>query len=503
MTTRKRFNIIVAIDKDGGIARTGPDGVAVTPWKSRDDLLYFKSITSKHLEHFQNALIMGRKTFEQISAHAKLPLSGGRLIIVVSSRGEIPGAHKTCASFNDAIAYCESNPNIQDIFLCGGIKLYTEAYVHPLLDLIYINKMWESYDCDDEYRLKFLTDEVLNKWTRVHTSFTMDYYSMIFKYTNAHEREYKNVMMKVMSNGGLKPNRTGTDAYSICVETLRFPLTDVNRGMVLPLMTSKRVAFRWVYEELLWFLRGSTTNTYLKNAGVSIWNDNGTREFLDKRGLKDYDEGELGPIYGFQWRYFGAKYISNKTARELNMSDHDRIKYYKENGVDQISAVINSIKTDPFGRRHIINAWNPCDLEKMALPPCHYNCVFVVDRSPNDPTKLQLSCVANMRSADMFLGVPFNIASYSLLTYMIATVCGIEAKELVLVMVDAHVYTNHVMAVHEYTSRREFGFPKITFSECIQRKKSSNVLTIDDFAPDSIILSDYYCDPPISAKMAV
>ena len=499
----KRFNIIVAIDATGGIARTGPDGVAVTPWKSREDLLYFKTVTSDHIGHFRNALLMGRKTFEQISAHVTLPLSGGRLIIVVSSRGEIPGAYKTCPSFNDAIAYCESNPSIQNIFVCGGIKLYTEAYVHPLLDHIYVNKMYKSYNCDVEYRLKFLIDEVLDKWTPVSESVHTDYVSMIFKYTNAHERAYKNVMMKVLSKGGIKPNRTGTDAYSICGEMLRFPLVDVDNHKVLPLMTSKRVAFRWVYEELLWFLRGSTTNTYLKNAGVSIWNDNGTREFLDKRGLKDYDEGELGPIYGFQWRYFGAKYISNKKARELDMSDHDRIKYYKENGVDQISAVINSIKTDPFGRRHIISAWNPCDLEKMALPPCHYNCVFVVEKSTIDPTKLQLSCVANMRSADMFLGVPFNIASYSLLTHMIAMVCGIEAKELVLVMVDAHVYTDHVMAVREYTSRQGFGFPRITFSECISRKKSLDVLTIDDFAPDSIILSNYYCEPPISAKMAV
>lgn len=182
-------------------------------------------------------------------------------------------------------------------------------------------------------------------------------------------------------------------------------------------------------EELLWFVSGSTNANLLAAKDIHIWDGNGSREFLDSRGLSHHEEGDLGPVYGFQWRHFGAVYEG------MNAD-------YTGKGIDQLKRCIQSIVSNPEDRRIILTAWNPSDVDKMALPPCHMFCQFYVANN-------ELSCQMYQRSADMGLGVPFNIASYALLTRMVAQVCGLKCGDFVHTIGDAHVYLNHIDGLRE------------------------------------------------------
>lgn len=216
------------------------------------------------------------------------------------------------------------------------------------------------------------------------------------------EYQYLNHIKYILENGIKRGDRTGVGTISIFGAQMRYTLRD----NVFPLLTTKRVFWRAVVEELLWFIRGSTNVKHLNNKKIHIWDANCTREFLDSCGLYKYSEGDLGPIYGFQWRHFGAEYKG---------IDAD----YTNQGVDQLKKIIHTIKTNPNDRRIIICSWNAADIPKMALPPCHCMAQFYVANN-------ELSCLLYQRAGDMGLGVPFNIASYALLTCMIAHVTGLK-----------------------------------------------------------------------------
>lgn len=206
---------------------------------------------------------------------------------------------------------------------------------------------------------------------------------------------------------------------------MRFNLRDGT----FPLLTTKKVFWRGIAEELFWFIQGSTDAKLLQAKNVRIWDGNSTREFLDKAGFPEREEGDLGPVYGFQWRHFGAEYHTC----------HDD---YQGQGVDQLKEIIERIKQNPNDRRIIMCAWNPVDIPKMALPPCHCLVQFYVANG-------ELSCQLYQRSADMGLGVPFNIASYALLTHMIAHITGLKTGDFVHTLGDAHVYLNHIEPLTE------------------------------------------------------
>lgn len=244
------------------------------------------------------------------------------------------------------------------------------------------------------------------------------------------EHQYLSLVSRVIAEGETRPDRTGTGTLAVFAPqpSLSFSL----KNGTLPLLTTKRVFMRGVLEELLWFVAGKTDSKLLTERDVHIWDGNGSKEFLESRGLGHRREGDLGPVYGFQWRHFGAEYID---------CDAD----YTGKGVDQLADVIDKIKNNPTDRRIIMSAWNPKDLPQMALPPCHMFCQFYVSMpSSTSSSRKQLSCHMYQRSCDLGLGVPFNIASYALLTHMIAKVTDCEASELTLAMGDAHVYRDHV-----------------------------------------------------------
>ncbi|XP_056289638.1 thymidylate synthase isoform X1 [Pseudoliparis swirei] len=286
------------------------------------------------------------------------------------------------------------------------------------------------------------------------------------------ERGYLDQIEFIMQHGRRKGDRTGTGVVSVFGAQSRFSLRDQ-----FPLLTTKKVFWRGILEELLWFVKGSTNAKELSEKGVKIWEANGSRDFLDNLGFRDREEGDLGPVYGFQWRHFGAEYT-------------DMHADYTGQGVDQLQKIIDTIKKNPEDRRIIMCAWNPKDLPLMALPPCHALCQFYVCDG-------ELSCQLYQRSGDMGLGVPFNIASYALLTYMIAHITGLKVRpgDFVHTLGDAHIYVNHIEALQVQLQREIRPFPKLK----ILRKVES----INDFRAEDFEICDYNPHPAIKMQMAV
>lgn len=280
-------------------------------------------------------------------------------------------------------------------------------------------------------------------------------------------KEYLDLLRKVRNEGQLRPNRTGIDAYSVFGHQLRINL---QRGF--PLLTTKKIHFPAVVHELLWFISGKTNVRYLQDKGITIWD-----EWADELG-------RLGPIYGKQWRNWEG--INGKQF-------------------DQLKNIINSLKQDPYSRRHIISAWNVAELDKMALVPCHILFQFFVGHKRNkqhnnkQPTKPKevsyLHCHLYQRSADIFLGVPFNIAGYSLLTIMIAHTLGMQAGELVHSLGDVHLYNNHIDQADEQLSRKPLSLPQIELNPQVKDLFS---FTYEDFK-----LKEYKSHPKIKASVAV
>lgn len=297
-------------------------------------------------------------------------------------------------------------------------------------------------------------------------------------------------------------NRTGTGTFSLFAPpALRFSLSRPAKDpsqppeLVLPLLTTKRVFLRAVIAELLWFIEGSTSSIPLSEAGIKIWDGNGSREYLDSVGLPHREVGDLGPVYGFQWRHFGAEYVDAKTD-------------YTGKGVDQLAEVIDKLKNTPYDRRIILSAWNPADLKKMALPPCHMFAQFFVSfprESKKDaiahseqPSKSRgvLSCQLYQRSCDVGLGVPFNIASYALLTHMLAHVCDLTPGTFIHTLGDAHVYLDHVDALEVQLEREPRPFPGLKIKRPIK-------CDIDGWKSGDFEILNYKPHPSIGMKMSV
>lgn len=285
------------------------------------------------------------------------------------------------------------------------------------------------------------------------------------------EMQYIELIKQIMEKGSKKEDRTGTGTISIFGHMSRYSL----ENNVFPLLTTKRVNFRLVAEELLFFIRGDTDNLNLKKKDVHIWDMNGKKEFLEAQGI-NRREDDLGPIYGFQWRHFGAEY----STCEDN---------YKEKGIDQLNNAIEELKKNRNSRRIVVSAWNPVDLKKMALPPCHVLFQFVV-------TDEKLNLIMYQRSGDIGLGVPFNIASYSLLLKMVSYLTEIPEGDFVHVIADAHIYRNHIDALKEQISRSPRPFPNLY----IRPAKKRN--SIEEFEIEDFVLDGYNPHPPIKMAMS-
>jgi thymidylate synthase len=271
------------------------------------------------------------------------------------------------------------------------------------------------------------------------------------------ENQYINLIKDILEKGSVEKGRNGI-VKSLFGYSMRFSLKDG----VLPLLTTKRTAWKTCFHELMWFVRGSTNNKDLTDKGVHIWDSNASREFLDSRGLTTNYVNDLGPIYGHQWRHFNAPYS-------------DCFADYKGCGIDQLQQIIDQLRTEEgrTSRRLIMTAWNPCQLDQMALPPCHVMVQFHVREQK------YLSCSLYQRSGDVGLGVPFNIASYSFLTHILAKHCNLIAEDFVYFLGNAHIYESHIPVLEQQILRNTYPFPRIA----INNKHDS----INDYSLEDIV----------------
>ena len=290
-------------------------------------------------------------------------------------------------------------------------------------------------------------------------------------FKNEEEQQYLDLIKNILENGTWEVGRNGK-TKAIFGNMMRFSLKDGK----IPILTTKKTAWKTCLKELLWFIRGKTNNKLLTEQGVHIWDGNSSRKFLDSRGLQNYEVDELGPIYGHQWRHFNAKWQGDS---------HD----YSGEGVDQLQYIIDQLKNceTRTNRRLVLSAWNPCQLDEMALPPCHILCQFNV----HDGNKL--SCSMYQRSQDVALGESFNIASYSFLTHLIAKHCGLEAYEFIHFIGNCHIYEPHIDPLKLQITRAPYPFPTLSIKQVREN--------IDDYQVDDFIVDNYQHHEQIKMEM--
>jgi thymidylate synthase len=285
------------------------------------------------------------------------------------------------------------------------------------------------------------------------------------------EQQYLDLITRIIDENNRTESRNGV-TYSVFGHHMEFSL----KNNTIPLLTTKKVAWKTCFRELMWFLRGSTNNKELQDQNVKIWNDNASREFLDSRNLQQLEENDLGPVYGHQWRHFNAPYIDCHTD-------------YTGEGVDQIQYIIDALK-DPrqhTSRRLIMSAWNPCQINEMALPPCHVLVQFYVRDHK------YLSCSLYQRSGDVGLGVPFNIASYSFLTHLLAHHCCLVPEKFVHFIGDAHIYESHIDVLKNQIKKTPGIFPRIVLSnkyENIEDYTDSDITWITPYEHQGVMKMD-------------
>ncbi|KAL9251443.1 Bifunctional dihydrofolate reductase-thymidylate synthase-like protein [Drosera capensis] len=505
----RSYQVVVAATREMGIGKDGK-----LPWNLPTDLKFFKDLTSSTSDPGKkNAVIMGRKTWDAIPTKFR-PLPGRLNVVLTRSRSSTElgssGDVITCGSMVSALEVLNASPyrlSIEKVYVIGGGQILREAQNTPSCEAIHITEIENLIECDtfipaidtavfqpwhaslplveNGVRFAFVTYVRVRRNMVDHdgqengsaldcksSKFqTLDFSFLPQMVADSHEEyKYLQLVQEIISGGNVKEDRTGTGTLSKFGCQMRF-----NLRKSFPLLTTKRVFWRGVVEELLWFISGSTNAKVLQDKGIHIWDANASRSYLDSIGLTEREEGDLGPVYGFQWRHFGARYTTMHAD-------------YTGQGVDQLSDVINKIKNNPNDRRIILSAWNPSDLSVMALPPCHMTAQFYVANG-------ELSCQMYQRSADMGLGVPFNIASYALLTCMIAHVCDLLPGDYTHVIGDAHVYSIHIKPLQEQLRNLPKPFPVL---KILSEKKD-----IESFAVTDLKLIGYDPHHKIDMKMAV
>lgn len=285
------------------------------------------------------------------------------------------------------------------------------------------------------------------------------------------ENQYINLIQDILNEGDMVKGRNGM-TKAIFGSAMHFSL----ENNTIPLLTTKKVAWKTCLRELLWFIKGSTSNTELQEKNVKIWNGNASREFLDSRGLSHLEENDLGPVYGHQWRFFNAPYDNCNTD-------------YTGKGVDQLAYIIKELSNPEtrYSRRLVMSAWNPCQIDEMALPPCHVLAQFnVLDGN-------KLSCSLYQRSGDVGLGVPFNIASYSFLTHLIAYHCDLIASEFCYYLGNSHIYSDHISPLEKQITNVPYIFPKVLILNHHDK--------IENYTENDFLIENYNSHPPIKMEM--
>jgi len=493
-----KYNIVVSLNNHNLIGEN--DDLLI---HSKKDLRNFQKITSvtNNNSSDKNIVIMGYNTWQSIPSEKK-PLKD-RINIVLTRNHSLEESSdvKSFVSLEKAFEY--SSKFTSETFVIGGSQIFNECCKTEFisgLDKLYITRFDDNYnprDSTHSFPLKLMQNmKLMNRSEKIHeicerphlkvaksfldeylkeqssksVSFTFDIYQQSDKINND-EYQYLNLLNKILKEG-LETESRNSKVLSLFGERMVF---DLQLGF--PLLTTKFVGYKTILRELIWFISGSTSNKELTDKKVNIWTQNSSRKFLDERNL-DYEEGDLGPVYGFQWRHFGADYIDKDTD-------------YSGKGIDQLQNVIDLIKNDPTSRRIIMNSWNAYDLDKMALPPCHVMCQFNVDTKNN-----KLNCQLYQRSGDMFLGVPFNIASYAFLTHIIAKITGYQVGKLIHILGDTHIYESHIDSVKSQLERIPNKFPELIISDAV-----TELSNINDIKEEHFTIKNYNHYDKIKAEM--
>lgn len=472
------INLIVALDDNNGLAKDGK-----IPWKNSIDMRLFKTLTNaKYLKFKDNDLLVDcqKVTNTKDLYDYKVGNKSNNLLIV---------GRLTAETFNNKLPNREllilsKNMNLDDyinntylekydnVWCIGGLEIYNlfiNKYRH-FCKYLFISKIVGNYNCDKFLSKSFKNPIITYDFNQYISNKNDNLISMseilsfklhIYDIHKEHqELQYHNIISCLL-NKSERLNRTNVTTLSTFGKQLKF-----NISSTIPLLTTKKTYWKTALKELLFFVSGKTDTKILEEQGVNIWKKDTSKEELEKRHL-DYQEGEMGPMYGFQWRNFNSI------------------------GLDQLNEVINSIKKDPYSRRHLLTSYNPCQVKEGVLYPCHG---LVIQFYVKDD---KLSCHMYQRSGDIFLGVPFNIISYTFLTYMIAYLTNLKANKLIISFGDIHLYTNHIEQSKILLTKEPYTFPSL---ELIN---TENIKSIDDFKINNFKVINYKSHDYLYAELNV
>jgi dihydrofolate reductase/thymidylate synthase len=493
----KYINLIVAVDSSYGISK----GLYI-PWHIKQDLQYFYNKTVSTVDNTKmNAIIMGKNSWKTIpDKHRGLI---GRLNVILSTtmtheeleKDNIQNVKTLLArNLQDGLNMCIKDPHVESIFICGGSSIYKQALNNLNNNLIsncYITKIGRTFECDNFFPVDTFNNYIKN----MDVDYEIDEQQIIINneivplsfnhyklsYNNVYENGYLNLLKSIIQDDSVGRNTRNAPTYSIFGPQIEF---DLREGF--PLLTTKRMFWRGIVEELLFFLKGDTNANNLAKKGVHIWDQNTTREFLDSRGLNHYEVGDMGPMYGYNWRHFSADYTGINNNNNNNK------------GFDQLKDVLTQLIKDPTSRRIMMTTFDPSKVKESVLAPCHGLVIqFYVDNN-------YLDCKMYQRSVDTFLGLPFNIASYALLMHIICHILKYTPRRLILTFGDCHIYKDHVDMVMEQLSRKPYKFPSLE----IKKEFINNMDNIDNMLSfmenlqfDDFVVHNYNCHPIIKAPM--
>lgn len=444
------LELIVAMDEKGGIGFQGN-----IPWNIPEELKLFRTKT------MGKTLVMGRKTMENI------PKLKGRNILCVTKycdKSDIYNKNRW-KHIPDGFV-CDMTKIPEGSIVAGGAEIYEMTLKQKIVNKIHLSEIKGEHKCDKFFDKKWLQDFIIEREEK-YEQFT--HYTLVRSAFTEHQ--YLNLMCEILENGKKRVGRNGL-TFSIFKSDMTF---DLRKGF--PLLTTKKMFFRGILEEFLFFLKGNTDSTYLSEKNIRIWEDNTSEEFINNRNLP-YNKGVMGPMYGYQWRFFNAEYKVNSYGRPLT----------PQGGIDQLANVVDLIKNDPHSRRILLTSYNPTQANEGVLYPCHSITIqFYVD--DND---LDMFCYN--RSQDIFLGVPFNIASSSLLLMIVAKLTGKNPRFFHMTLGDTHIYECHTYQVLRQLSRVPYKFPVLKIPEV-------SLDNIPNLNSDDFFLENYKCHPTIKAKM--
>ena len=486
--------IVAYFRKNFGIGSSNTNSI---PWHLTEDLQYFKEITTKQYvnDNRKNAVIMGRKTYESIPSQ-HFPLKNRINIIISNTLTSDSINHPDVIIVNSFDAAVKAaNEMSNESFIIGGSSIYQEALNRPgLIDTIYATELYKIPNFDIEtngvdiifsnnpYKNREYT---INNASSIKESSNGIYYRFVVFSTrsnaqhnlhfNTEEEQYLRALEEIKDTGVDRGDRTGVGTLSVFGMRFKYNLRDT-----FPLLTTKRMFTRAIFEELALYLSGKTDNTILADKNIHIWDGNTTREFLDSRGLTEYREGDMGETYGFNFRHFGGEY---RGCGE---------EYGEGNGFDQVEYVVNEIKHNPESRRIIINLWNSNTMHRAALPACLCMYQFFVDTN-----RKELNLQIYIRSSDFFLANNWNTCTGAFLVHMICNLEGVDLSpgDLTVVTGDTHLYKTHIEAVEENLKRSPGLFPKLV----VNRKCAD----LRDFHWEDMEIIGYHPQKNITAQMAV